>query len=857
MRTIRQVSGLVLVTLIAGSTAAQAVGIDVGERGNAGARVPVEEVLGLVEREALGLSAADLAGAIVTGKHRSANNGVTHYYLRQVHGGLEIINSSLGVHLLPDGSVLRIHNQFVSGLAGKVQTVQPTLSPEEAVLRSAEEVGLPVQASLRLVGSEAGADRATFFASRRLSLDEIPVRLRYLATPTGAVRLVWQVALRVPDGQHWWNVWVDAEDGRVLQRGDRVAGDAYRVFALPKESPLDGPQTVEIDPAHPVSSPFGWHDTDGVPGAEFTDTRGNNVDAHDDLDANNVAGARVEGGPELVFDEPFDAGLAPLDNLDSAIVNLFYWNNTVHDLLYLYGFDEAAGNFQENNYGNGGAGGDAVQADAQDGLDVNNATFATPADGLDPRMTMFIWLSPPTLTIGAPVNIAGDYDAGPAAFGADLDLTGVSGDFELVDDGTALPSEGCNPLVGFTAGKVALIDRGSCEFGVKVLNAEQAGAVAAVVVNNQGDGVMSMGAGAVGDQVTIASVFIGQGDGDLIKAELDVGVSGVMTRDASTDRDSDHDNGVMIHEYGHGVSNRLTDGPNSVFCLNTNVNPEQMGEGWSDWFALVMTAVETDTGPMSRGIGNYLVFEEGDGPGIRNFPYSTDLSVNPQTYADIAVTNIPHGVGEIWSAMLWEMYWDLVDEYGWGDVWTEPASGPGIALQLVMDGLKLQPCNPNFAEGRDAILDADVANNGGANQCLIWEAFAKRGMGFSADAGGPSNTDGSEAFDLPPLCDATGIDLSISGSCPGSMTVEIANLTPGASVGVGLSGTPGTFDLPSGDCAGTTLNLGLPLVASRFVTADANGTVQLEATPSDGVCNSKVQAVDLSTCEVSEVVDVP
>jgi len=40
------------------------------------------------------------------------------------------------------------------------------------------------------------------------------------------------------------------------------------------------------------------------------------------------------------------------------------------------------------------------------------------------------------------------------------------------------------------------------------------------------------------------------------------------------------------------------------------------------------------------------------------------MAVNPQTYGDIGDTNIPHGVGEIWAAMLWEMYWNLVDRYG-------------------------------------------------------------------------------------------------------------------------------------------------------------------------------------------------
>ena len=52
---------------------------------------------------------------------------------------------------------------------------------------------------------------------------------------------------------------------------------AYNVFAIPKENPDDGPRTLEVDPAVAPASPFGWHDTNGIAGAEFTITRGNNV----------------------------------------------------------------------------------------------------------------------------------------------------------------------------------------------------------------------------------------------------------------------------------------------------------------------------------------------------------------------------------------------------------------------------------------------------------------------------------------------------------------------------------------------------------------------------------------------------
>ncbi|HSL20848.1 MAG TPA: M36 family metallopeptidase [Vicinamibacterales bacterium] len=149
-------------------------------------------------------------------------------------------------------------------------------------------------------------------------------------------------------------------------------------------------------------------------------------------------------------------------------------------------------------------------------------------------------------------------------------------------------------------------------------------------------------------------------------------------------------------------------------CLN---NAEQMGEGWSDYFALVLTAKATYNGPLARGIGNYVSFLPTTGDGIRPTPYSTDMSVNPSTYAWVADTaNIsqPHGIGYVWNTMLNDMYWNLVDKYGFNSnvkgAWN--TGGNNLAIQLVMDGMKFQPCRPGFVDGRNAILQADAERHG-------------------------------------------------------------------------------------------------------------------------------------------------
>ena len=260
------------------------------------------------------------------------------------------------------------------------------------------------------------------------------------------------------------------------------------------------------------------------------------------------------------------------------------------------------------------------------------------------------------------------------------------------------------------SGKIALIDRGNCEFGKKVLNAEQAGAIGVIICNFEEE-LVTMGAGAVGSQVTIPSVFIQQSDCAKIRVFADQGLTVKFEAPANqTDPnflDGTLDNGIIAHEFAHGVSNRLTGGPNLAGCLG---GEEQMGEGWSDFFTLIMTADPDDIPNQKRGIGTFVTREENDGRGIRPFPYSTDMGINPHTYFDIRFESVPHGVGSVWCAMLWDLYWEMADVYGYDPTFTDPEAGNNKAIQLVMDGMKFQTCGPGFVDGRDAILAADLQN---------------------------------------------------------------------------------------------------------------------------------------------------
>ncbi len=185
------------------------------------------------------------------------------------------------------------------------------------------------------------------------------------------------------DSNRLWHT-VVLGDGSIVYAELRTASDTYKIFP---NHPGVTPQIVVSGPgAGNAQSPAGW--------VTNNTTIGNNVDAYLDRDNNNAADA---GGRPVsatkTFEYTADLAQAPTVSVNqmAAVTNLFYLNNVIHDKLYRHGFNEAAGNFQTNNFGKGGAGNDPVRAEAQDGGGTNNANFSTPADGSKPRMQMYIW----------------------------------------------------------------------------------------------------------------------------------------------------------------------------------------------------------------------------------------------------------------------------------------------------------------------------------------------------------------------------------------------------------------------------------------------------------------------------------
>ncbi|MGI8980380.1 MAG: M36 family metallopeptidase [Pirellulaceae bacterium] len=346
-----------------------------------------------------GLTVGDLNRYEVTNNYTSQLGGVTHVYLRQTFNGLPIANAVANVSMKTDGRILSAAASFVPGLVEPAANSGPTpyFPADFAVRRVASAHGMSFDQSITTVSPATGRNMRTVMRAPSMSRKDIVAELHYVPKDTGGVQLAWKVNVDMIEGFNWYDASVSAEFipgapvGQLVNVSDWVDNASYNVFALPVESPLYGTRSIDTDPQDGVYSPFGWHDTNGAAGAEFTVTRGNNVSAQEDADDNDTGGVQPSGGAALNFDFPLDPTQAATTYTSAATVNLFYWNNILHDVTAHHGFDEVSGNFQQLNYTGLGLGTDQVEADAQDGSGTNNANFATPPDGQSGRMQQYIF----------------------------------------------------------------------------------------------------------------------------------------------------------------------------------------------------------------------------------------------------------------------------------------------------------------------------------------------------------------------------------------------------------------------------------------------------------------------------------
>lgn len=361
-------------------------------------------------------------GAEALGKARvkrdfvASNNGLRTVVWEQTVDDLAVYEGVLVGHVTSQGELVNLASQFIadperSADAGtpnrEAALVNPLISAAQAVFIAAESIGenVPLNAIQPLTPKPSGKEQRQEFKAGRLP-GGTAARLVWLPVDAETLRLCWEIELTRRLYNERYRVLVDVQTGDVqLRRRLTVylsdasfgifSGDSPSPFSpgwpFPNtnQPPLVARSVVTLSALNTNASPIGWI-SDGE-----NETRGNNVDAHLDRNGDDLADLpRPQGSPFRVFNPPVDLTLGPTNYSEAATVQLFYWGNWVHDRLYELGFTEAAGNFQKDNFGRGGLGNDAVQADAQDGSGFNNANFTPTPDGVPGRIQMFLWDAP-------------------------------------------------------------------------------------------------------------------------------------------------------------------------------------------------------------------------------------------------------------------------------------------------------------------------------------------------------------------------------------------------------------------------------------------------------------------------------
>ncbi len=343
-----------------------------------------------------------------------AHNGLRTVVWEQQLDGVPVFEATLIAHTTKQGELVNLYSRFLGDLPGAAAVgtpnraavlAAPAVSAVQAIIAAAAGLDVKVEAKQFVASAApAGVAQRQRFRAKGMS-GETMAALTWLPMNSANLRLCWDVTLTVAARGEMFRALVDAQSGNVLLRRcltQYISDASYQVYTSDSPSPFSpGHQTpLTAQPLEVSRSLVTWGalDTTASPAGWINDgdntTVGNNVDAHLDHNADDIAdpGSSPTGSSFRVFDFPLDLTQDPLAYTNAAVVQLFYLNNWMHDKLYELGFTEAAGNFQTDNFGRGGLGGDAVQADAQDGSGTDNANFSVqPDDGSEPRMQMYIF----------------------------------------------------------------------------------------------------------------------------------------------------------------------------------------------------------------------------------------------------------------------------------------------------------------------------------------------------------------------------------------------------------------------------------------------------------------------------------
>ncbi|MFC4006034.1 M36 family metallopeptidase [Nonomuraea purpurea] len=276
--------------------------------------------------------------------------------------------------------------------------------------------------------------------------------------------------------------------------------------------------------------------------------------------------------------------------------------------------------------------------------------------------------------------------------------------------------------------------------------------------------------------------------------------------------DGDYDMSVIGHEYTHAISGRMIGGPNAGW---SGAQAGAMNESNSD---LVAMEYLYEYGFRPAGLTPYVTggYVTGDKRrGIRNY----DMSKSPLNYSGLGydiVGQQVHADGEIWSATQFDVRAAFVKRYGQGtqkqqrscaDGKTPVERCPGNRrwAQLSFDALLLMASGAvSYVDHRDALLAADAMRFGGANQDIMWRAFAEHGLGEAAASNGPNDPDPRPSFvnpagkngslQLKPLGEAKGAALRLYVGDYEGRVVPVADTDPATPLGDTVEMTPGVYD---------------------------------------------------------------
>jgi hypothetical protein len=814
-----------------------------------------------LERHArvLGLSETAVRGAVFKSWHQASTGAGVAEFEQRIEG-VEVFRGRASVLVDASNQLVSISNSMAGGGAPVAVKVNAFALPPEAALAAAytSHAGVPLSAESVRDQGETGAARSYAVESPRGALRVMTATAKKVYFPVGDVleaayyiEILGRAAGSQEDDARGYVI--AANDGRILHDQSLTMHEAfnYRVFADPTglNTPLDGP-IADATP-HPTGLVDGFKppfvepvmiamegfnkNPDGKADpwlkAEDTFTFGNNVNAYSDRNGageggiisptngwqDNSSDLRADVTGARTFDRKYNLDLAPNsspDQIKAAVTQIFYTNNWLHDFWYNSGFTETAGVAQLSNYGRGGAERDPLLVEAQDAADSgqsNNANMSPLADGTSPRMQMYVWtgVGNRTLTTTPAVAIADSIGAsgyGPQEFdlpstalilandGSTAVMTGTTGPGSVTDACQALPAD--------VAGKVVVADRGGCNFPVKSVSAQNAGAVGIIVINNAA-GNAAPSPGGVDQSVRIPLLGISKEDGDKLKAAMMAGaVTAALKRGPETMRDGTIDNTIVAHEWGHYFHHRL------IQCSSPSCNG--MSEGWGDFVALMLSIRESDTFDNGKtyALSQYSTAgfsRDGAYFGIRRAPYSKSKMKNPFTFGHIRQmstlpTGVPlapagmdmsevHNVGEIWAQVLFEAYANLIEANRTANPPIPFAETQRHMADYIVTGMKAVAVEPTFIEQRDAILAAAYASKRLDDFSALAKGFADRGFGVSAVAPPTTSTNlnetmenfdykGKLAFvtanvdDSSTSCDKDG---KLDANESGTLTVEVRN----------------------------------------------------------------------------------